>query len=309
MHVVAFLLGLVACEAAVSTTVSINQRKERLIREPIPIRPPSSYQGGVLADRITRQGPVTRWTTFESDTGDMQLYYFHNITFKTHAKKTLLGIWKGYEGDQTKNVYRSIVFDDGDRCRGAPDRRYSIVVEISKKEYKGVTDYMEAIESTSDPCVFTSKINLFTTDALLQLPSAFETDADVGIVQWYDDPNAPDKLCRDIKCNYSSIEMSIQDAVQEIAILRARLADHDTHTDDAIGAVMESSSSILMAANGVLTQSLRVFEHLKHFHTLAPPTCTLMSTARPPDELPALPDDTAAVADPAGDAIQSRTGP
>ncbi|RHZ09952.1 hypothetical protein DYB37_004428 [Aphanomyces astaci] len=272
-----------ACEAAVSTPVVIKQRKERIIREPIPIRAPSVYQGGVLADKVTRVEPITRWTTFDTTSGDMSLHYFHNVTFKTDAKKTLLGYVR-YEGDQIKRTYRSLVFDDGDVCVGHPDRRYSLVVELTKKDYIGMSEYTDSIEPTSDPCVFTSKLNFYAPDALMQLPSS-SSDNDLGIVQWFDDPNAPHNLCRDTKCNYTAIAATIHVAVQQMEDVKAQLTSFlhtSPHHNDAVDALLQSSASILTAANGVLSQSLRVYDQLTRFHSLNPPTC--MSSSRPPDD-------------------------
>ncbi|KAF0720762.1 Aste57867_41 [Aphanomyces stellatus] len=262
-------------EEPTSTPITIKQRKTRVIREPVPIRGPSNFKGGVLADKLTRTSPVNRWYNFDGESGDFSMWYFQNITHKSQTKKNLLGMWKGYEGDHQKNVYRSIIFDDGDICRANPERRYAVVVELSRKDYSSVHDYFESFDLVpGDPCTFKTKINFHAKEPMMQLPPAVNGLVE-GIVQWWEDPNSPHLLCREVKCEYGVASAKIDEAVRQIDGLKAQLKDllRASNHNDALGGLLQSSSSIVTAANEIMSHSMHVYDQLTLFQSLAPPNC------------------------------------
>ncbi|CAK4696293.1 unnamed protein product [Aphanomyces euteiches] len=222
-----------------------------------------------MSDKIDKTTPIKRWFTFEGEGGDIHLWYFDNITFVSQGRKTLMGIWKGYEGDEVKNTYRSLIFDDGDICRSNPDRRYSVIVKLSKKDHSGMSEYMDSYEPSTEPCTFTTKLNFYTTPEKLQLASPDD------VIEWFDDPNAPHNLCRDIKCNYTDISAKISTALKKMDNLKIQLKGlkRATNHNNVLSSILESSTTIVSAANEVLLHSMNVYEQLTQFQAKAPPTC------------------------------------
>ncbi|OQR84400.1 hypothetical protein ACHHYP_13425 [Achlya hypogyna] len=261
-------LALSAIVAAVDAIDIKIKRKPRIIREPVPIRDPAPFRTGLLDDKTE---PLTRYSTIENESGDITLHPFQNITFLSPTKKVLLGLWKGYEVNEATQQYHALLFDDGDLCPQDRSKRYSVRLELVRREYEGMREYLQSADVTQ-PCQLTLKLELFASDAQMTL---LPEHAD-RVVAWYEDPTSPKVLCRSIKCDYATVLAQVDIVAEAVESLRAHIATLpvvDAPGDAAafVSTALQASSTVLATATTVLGQASHVYARLTD---LEPATCS-----------------------------------
>ncbi|KDO23593.1 hypothetical protein SPRG_10788 [Saprolegnia parasitica CBS 223.65] len=262
------LLALVAVVAAVDIKI---KRKPRTIREPIAIREPAPFRTGLLDDKTE---PLTKYASVDHEMGDVTMHLFHNITFLSPTKKVLLGLWKGYEVDEASMRYRALLFDDGDLCPQDRSKRYSVRLELARRDYEGMREYIQSVETTSEPCQLKLHLEFYAPEARLTLPPEHVEH----VASWYEDPTSPKVLCKSIKCDYATVQdqvdaiaMSVQALQVQIDALASPLVADDTAV--FVQSTLDASNAVLSAATSVLGTASRVYARLAELQPTTT-TCT-----------------------------------